>query len=110
VQAKWETMWDCRDSQEVGLEAAILKRVRNSSLVKRSCAENVTGLKLATEATETCAKHRPGRGASCDRRSCTVRSSGGHRSENAGMSSVKYVRTVFAESPRVPTEGQSASG
>ncbi len=45
-------MWDCRDSQEVGLEAAILERVRNSSLVKRSCAENVTGLKLATEATE----------------------------------------------------------
>ncbi len=45
-------MWDSRDSQEVGLEAAILERVRNSSLVKRSCAENVTGLKLATEATE----------------------------------------------------------
>ena len=46
-------MWDCRDSQEVGLEAAILQRVRNSSLVKRFCAENVTGLKLTTEATET---------------------------------------------------------
>ena len=27
--------------------------MRNSSLVKRFCAENVTGLKLATEATET---------------------------------------------------------
>ena len=25
--------------------------MRNSSLVKRSCAENVTGLKLGTEAT-----------------------------------------------------------
>ena len=25
--------------------------MRNSSLVKRSCAENVTGLKLTTEAT-----------------------------------------------------------
>jgi hypothetical protein len=43
-------MWDCSDSQEVGLEAAILKRVRNSSLVKRSCADNITGLKLGTEA------------------------------------------------------------
>jgi hypothetical protein len=43
-------MWDCSDSQEVGLEAAILKRVRNSSLVKRSCADNITGLKLSTEA------------------------------------------------------------
>jgi hypothetical protein len=37
-------MWDCLDSQEVGLEAAILERVRNSSLVKRSCADNLTGL------------------------------------------------------------------
>ncbi len=24
VLAKWETMWDCFDNQEVGLEAAIL--------------------------------------------------------------------------------------
>ena len=37
-------MWDVTDSQEVGLEAAILERVRNSSLVKKSCADNVTGL------------------------------------------------------------------
>jgi len=43
-------MWDYVDSQEVGLEAAILKRVRNSSLVKWSCADNITGLKLSTEA------------------------------------------------------------
>jgi hypothetical protein len=27
-------MWDCEDSQEVGLEAATLERVRNSSLVE----------------------------------------------------------------------------
>ena len=44
-------MSECSDNQEVGLEAAILERVRNSSLVKCSGAENVTGLKLATEAT-----------------------------------------------------------
>ena len=37
-------MWSCSDSQEVGLEAAILERVRNSSLVERDGAENVTGL------------------------------------------------------------------
>ena len=37
-------MWDRPDSQEVGLEAAILERVRNSSLVEWSCADNVTGL------------------------------------------------------------------
>ena len=48
--AKWETMFECTDNQEVGLEAAILERVRNSSLVKCSSAENVTGLKLVTEA------------------------------------------------------------
>ena len=43
-------MSECIDNQEVGLEAAILERVRNSSLVKCSSAENVTGLKLAAEA------------------------------------------------------------
>ena len=48
--AKWETMSECRDNQEVGLEAATLERVRNSSLVKCSGADNSTGLKLATEA------------------------------------------------------------
>jgi hypothetical protein len=37
-------MWDVPDNQEVGLEAAILERVRNSSLVKKSRADNVTGL------------------------------------------------------------------
>jgi hypothetical protein len=50
VLAKWETMFGCRDNQEVGLEAATLERVRNSSLVKCSSAENSTGLKLVTEA------------------------------------------------------------
>ena len=43
-------MSDCTDNQEVGLEAATLERVRNSSLVKCSGADNVTGLKLTTEA------------------------------------------------------------
>ena len=39
-----------------------------------------------------------------------VRATGGITSENGGMSSEKHVRTVFAESLRFPTEGQSASG
>jgi hypothetical protein len=43
-------MSECIDNQEVGLEAATLERVRNSSLVKCSGADNVTGLKQATEA------------------------------------------------------------
>ena len=40
----------CPDSQEVGLEAAILERKRNSSLVKWTCADNGRGLKHPTEA------------------------------------------------------------
>ena len=43
-------MFGCTDNQEVGLEAAILERVRNSSLVKCSGADNSTGLKLVSEA------------------------------------------------------------
>jgi hypothetical protein len=50
VCAKWERMWGRPDNQEVGLEAATLERVRNSSLVKWSCADDVTGLKHDTEA------------------------------------------------------------
>ena len=45
-------MWERKDSQEVGLEAATLKRVRNSSLVEWSCADNVTGLKPRAEAAD----------------------------------------------------------
>ena len=44
-------MWRCTDNQDVGLEAAIIERVRNSSLVKWFCAEDPTGLKSGTEAT-----------------------------------------------------------
>src|SRR6266508_726190 len=50
IRAKWRRMWDRRDNQEVGLEAAILERVRNSSLVKWSCADDVAGLKHGAEA------------------------------------------------------------
>ena len=43
-------MWSRGDNQEVGLEAAILERVRNSSLVKWFCAYYVPGLKRTAEA------------------------------------------------------------
>ncbi len=46
-------MWDREDSQEVGLEAAILERVRNSSLVEWFRADNVAGLKYTAEAAAT---------------------------------------------------------
>src|SRR4051794_41221622 len=69
-------MWSRRDNQEVGLEAATLERVRNSSLVKWFRADNVAGLKHTAEAvafTQTTRRFlsgsRPGvwmgRGASC---------------------------------------------
>jgi hypothetical protein len=65
-------MWDCPDSQAVGLEAATLERVRNSSLVKWFRADNVAGLKHTAEAvavTLVPGLRGPGvwlgRGASC---------------------------------------------
>ena len=61
-------MSDCRDNQDVGLEAATIKRVRNSSLVKWSGADNVTGLKHGAEATDFVFT-RSGRGAFPGRRS-----------------------------------------
>ena len=57
-------MWDREDSQEVGLEAAILERVRNSSLVEWFCADNVAGLKYTAETAATRISVL-GRGASC---------------------------------------------
>ena len=46
-------MCNREDSQEVGLEAAILERVRNSSLVEWFRADNVVGLKYTAEAAAT---------------------------------------------------------
>ncbi len=66
-------MSECRDNQEVGLEAATLERVRNSSLVKCSGAENVTGLKLVTEAAGAQVLSGPVRG----RRASAILRSGG---------------------------------
>jgi len=40
----------CTDNQDVGLEAAIIERVRNSSLVECAGADNDSGLKSITEA------------------------------------------------------------
>ena len=97
-------MWDCPDSQEVGLEAATLERVRNSSLVEWSCADNVTGLKPGAEAMDLTFGWG-GSGASIVQRSGGVNRRGARSSENAGMSSERGVRNTSAESPRVPGEG-----
>ena len=111
-------MWEREDSQEVGSEAAILERVRNSSLVEWSCADNVTGLKPRAEATDSRSAHTAslrcrrmgipggsGRGASISLRSGGVNPRGAWSSANAGMSSERGVRNPSAVSPRVPGEG-----
>ena len=88
MPAEWGRLWGCTDSQEVGLEAAILERVRNSSLVECPRADNVTGLKRAAEAADVRLLGVRGRGAFGGRRSRTARTGGAPRSANAGMSSV----------------------
>ena len=76
-------MWVRIDNQEVGLEAATLERVRNSSLVKWVRADNVAGLKHTAEAVAFTRVpgaglrgRRPGvwmgRGASCHQGSSRV--------------------------------------
>jgi hypothetical protein len=45
-------MWGGPNSQEVGSEAAILERVRNSSLVECPRADNGPGLKPRTETVD----------------------------------------------------------
>ena len=94
-------MFDCRDNQDVGLEAATIERVRNSSLVKWICAENSAGLKLGTEATDFSASWS-GRGAFPLRLSVGGSRRGAMGSENAGMSNERGARNSSAECPRVP--------
>src|SRR5918995_3303087 len=115
-------MWDRPDNQEVGLEAATLERVRNSSLVKWSCADDVTGLKHDTEAARSFIIARPSRAASWVQAEGSVgeRSHAGEAagepsrgcvgSENAGMSSERRGRSPSAECPRGPGGGSSAQG
>ena len=71
--------------------------MRNSSLVKRFCAENVTGLKHSTEASDFDSSTElfgvVGERSVGDTR-MTERTSVAYRSENAGMSSAKHVRTI----------------
>ena len=109
-------MWGRIDNQEVGLEAAILERVRNSSLVKWFRADNVAGLKHTAEAvafTRTARRSPCGAGQVCgwvgERRvaveAAEESSRGRHASENAGMSSERGVRTSPAGRPRVPGPG-----
>jgi hypothetical protein len=103
-------MWGRGDSQEVGLEAAILERVRNSSLVKRSCADNSTGLKRATEAAGV-----PGNRGAVGEHSARGEGRPEGRLDRAeammpARVAIKTVKIRLAESLRVPGEGSSAQG
>jgi hypothetical protein len=84
--AQWARKWDYCDSQEVGLEAAILERVRNSSLVEWSCADNVTGLSYLPRQRISNFEMVEERSHSDE--AAAVRHRGAVGSENAGMSSV----------------------
>ena len=96
--AEWERMWERIDNQEVGLEAAILERKRNSSLVKRTCAEDVTGLSWIP-------KLRTPQGVVGERSMCSegrpTRTAGAHGSEDAGMSSDKEGENPSRRKPKV---------
>src|SRR5436305_8152120 len=107
-------MWSRRDNQEVGLEAATLERVRNSSLVKWFRADNVAGLKHTAEAVTL---HRQARRSDFVRSGQVVgwvgerrvageaaeeSSRGRQASENAGMSSDRGARNSSAGRPGVP--------
>ena len=94
-------MSDCRDNQDVGLEAATIKRVRNSSLVKWSGADNVTGLKHGAEATDFVLNGVVGERSHCSEAAAEA-SRGAVGSENAGMSNERGVRNTSAECLRVP--------
>ncbi len=98
------------DSQDVGLEAAIIGRVRNSSLVECVGADNVARLKRRTEAVNPSPREKDGRGAFCPPGSQTGTTGGAGRSANAGMSSVYAVGTSITESLRVPGQRQSSQG
>jgi hypothetical protein len=101
-----------KDSQDVGLEAAIIERVRNSSLVECACTDNVARLKHRTEAVEPF--RRSTRGLVGERwllrRSLTARTGGAQPRANAGMSSEMDVRTIHTARLRVPGQRQSTQG
>ena len=97
------------DSQDVGLEAATIERVRNSSLVECVGTDNVARLKPRTEAVNP-DNSQDGRGAFWGPRSLIARTGGAPGSANAGMSSERGVRTPSTASLRVPGQRQSSQG
>src|SRR3972149_4454288 len=101
MMAKWERKWHRSDAQEGGSEAAILKRVRNSSLVERCCAEDPTGLKPSTEAAGLVALGRlGGRGAFRDRLKADRKGCWTQRKRAQGQPREKWPSPRCQEKPR----------
>ena len=103
MYAKWEKRWEYTDSWDVGLEAATIQRVRNSSPVKWSCAENVPGLKHTAEAADS-RRVRPTRVVgerSVVGRRRVARRAGRNGSEYVGMSSDKTGEKPVRRKPKV---------
>src|SRR5689334_576649 len=94
MDAEWERMCRCTDNQEVGLEAATLERVRNSSLVECRRADNPAGQSILPKLRMRDFLPR-GRGASWVQRSGSASRRGGYTSANAGTSN----REVGCEPP-----------
>ena len=107
--AQWARRWAGPDNQEVGLEAATLERVRNSSLVELACTDNPTGLKLGTEALGVVFDDAVGERSIADEAAAEARR-GGDPSANAGMSNDSGGENPPTESLRVPPHGHSAAG
>ena len=76
--------------------------MRNSSLVKCSCADNVTGLKPAPEAVGFAPRGGAVGERSRSSEAAAEASRGGLGSENAGTSNERHVRNMSAEYLRFP--------
>ena len=76
---------DAKTTRMLAQKQPLIQRVRNSSLVERLCAENLTGLNLTPKLRQC--SNTLGRGALYTRRNSSVSGCGVYRSENAGMSS-----------------------
>ena len=97
--AKCKRKWEHADSQDVGLEAATIERVRNSLLVDVFLRRQFNGAMPDTEARDPWLA-RGGRGAFHDQRSRLGTGGGGHGSEDAGISSEKTGENPVRRKPK----------
>src|SRR5207244_9455222 len=98
-----------KDNQEVGLEAATLERVRNSSLVKWFGADNVAGLSVIPKLRHSSFEGWVGERRVAGEAAAEARR-GRHTREDAGMSRERGARSPCAENARVTGEGERAQG